>query len=324
MMKAKGALIILIILAFSALAAPIVAPYSYKHQFRSYPAAPPMRIHFFLKTDGGYTFRPHVREIQRTPEGYRETGRICNVHLLSRGKLLSCECPCFLLGSDSLGRDILSRIIYGGRISLSIGIVGVCITAVLGLLFGGIAGYFGGLVDMLIMRLTEVLMSLPSFFLLLSLSVVIPPGLSSAQTFLIIVLILSFIGWAGFARVIRGMVASIRTSDHVVASLAMGAGHIRTLIRHVIPLTLGYTVVVMTLNIPAYILGESALSMLGLGIREPDPSWGNMLAEALNISILADRPWTLAPGAFIVLAVIAFNVIGESLRASLVVKEKGQ
>lgn len=304
----------IIVLGILSIFADFFAPYNYATQFREYPSAPPMRIHLVDKEGGNRVIHIFAYEIKRERGEYVKSPKKCYLKFFRQGKFLSFTCPVFLFGTDSLGRDIFSRILYGGRISLSIGLVGVTATAFLGLLFGSLAGYFGGKTDMVIMRLTEVLMSIPSFFLLLALSVVIPPGISSAQTFLLIVFILSFVGWAGFARVIRGMVASIRTSDYVSASISMGAPLVRTIFYHIVPQTLSYTIVVMTLSIPGYILGESALSMLGLGIREPDASWGNMLSEAMNVSILSQRPWTLLPGLFIFLTVVSFNVLGEYLR----------
>ena len=204
--------------------------------------------------------------------------------------------PLLLLGSDKLGRDIFSRIIHGGRISLSIGVVGVAISFSIGILIGSIAGYAGGWVDNLLMRLVEVEMSLPSFYFLLALAVRIPPHLSSAATFFLIVVLMSFINWAGFARIIRGLVSSLREYEYVTAARALGASRWRILTRHIIPGTFSYTIIAATLSVPAFILGESALSLLGLGIQEPSASWGNLLAEAQNVQNLVRYPWILTPG----------------------------
>jgi peptide/nickel transport system permease protein len=235
----------------------------------------------------------------------------------TRGVLLTTERPqdrFFLLGTDALGRDLWSRIVYGGRVSLTVGIVGVAISFTIGIVVGAVAGYLGGWTDEIVMRATEVLMSLPSFYFLLALAAIIPPSLSSAETFFMIVVIMSFIRWAGFARIIRGMVASIRELEYVQSARALGAGRGRIIARHVVPATFGYTIVAATLSIPGFILGESALSLLGLGIQEPNASWGNLLADAQNVQSIAQFPWILAPGVFIFLTIMSFNFLGDYLR----------
>lgn len=220
----------------------------------------------------------------------------------------------FLFGSDHFGRDVFARILYGGRVSLSIGLIGVAISFSLGLFVGGISGYFGGRVDDILMRLCEVIMSVPGFYLLLALRAVIPLQLSSTQTYLALVGLLSFIGWPGLARVIRGQVLSIRERDFVAAAKAIGASPVRIIVRHIIPNTFSYTIVAATLSIPGYILGESGLSFLGLGIQEPDASWGNMLSAAMSIHALSSFFWILVPGLFIFIAIMSFNLLGDAIR----------
>ncbi|WP_414579220.1 ABC transporter permease [Anabaena sp. CCY 9402-a] len=223
-----------------------------------------------------------------------------------------------LLGTDEQGRDQLSRLLYGGRISLFIGIIGVLFTFPLGLLIGGISGYFGGWTDSVIMRIAEVLMTFPSIYLLVTLGAVLPAGLSSSQRFLLIVLITSVISWAGLARVIRGQVLSIKEREFVQAARAMGGKPIYIIIHHVLPQTATYVVISATLAVPSFIGSEAILSLIGLGIQQPDPSWGNMLSLASNASILVLQPWLIWPPALlIILTVLAFNLLGDGLRDAL-------
>ncbi len=238
----------------------------------------------------------------------------CDLHLLGtvgEGKLN-------LLGTDEQARDQFSRLLHGGRVSLSIGLVGVAISFPLGLFIGGISGYFGGWIDGILMRLVEVIMTIPSLYLLVALAAVLPPGLTSVQRFLLIVVITSFIGWAGLARVIRGQVLSIKEREFVQAAKAMGANPFYIIVRHVLPQTATYVIISATLAIPSYIVAESVLSLIGLGIQQPDPSWGNLLSIATNASILVLQPWLIWPPALlIIVTVLAFNLLGDGLRDAL-------
>ena len=220
----------------------------------------------------------------------------------------------FLFGGDQFGRDVLSRILYGGRISLSVGIIGILISTSIGMLIGGIAGYFGGAIDFGLMRLVELILALPSLYLILVLRQSFGADLSSTQLYLIIILILSFIGWASIARVIRGMVLSIKEQEYVIAAQALGFSRMWIVLKHILPNTLSFVIVTATLSVPFYILGEVALSFLGVGVQEPEASWGNMLQAAQNLRYLTDYWWILTPGVFIFLAVMAWNVFGDGLR----------
>lgn len=223
-----------------------------------------------------------------------------------------------LLGTDEQGRDQLSRLIYGGRISLFVGIVGIIISFPLGMLIGGISGYFGGIVDAILMRLAEVLMTIPGIYLLVTLAAVLPLDLSSAQRFLLIVLITSLISWAGLARVTRGQVLTLKEQEFVQAARAMGARPLYLITRHILPQTASYIIISATLAIPGFIIAESVLSLIGLGIQQPDPSWGNLLSLGTNASILVLHPWLIWPPAgVIILTVLAFNLLGDGLRDAL-------
>ncbi|MEB3232536.1 MAG: ABC transporter permease [Leptolyngbyaceae bacterium] len=226
-----------------------------------------------------------------------------------------------LLGTDEQARDQFSRLVYVSRISLSIGLVGIAIAFPLGMLVGGIAGYFGGIIDAIVMFLIEVIMTIPSMYLLIALAAVfvkLDLNLSSSQRFLLIVIITSFISWTGLARVIRGQVLSIKQRAFVQASRAMGGGHLYTIIRHILPQTATYVIISSTLAVPSFIVAEAVLSLIGLGIQQPDPSWGNMLSLATNASVLVLQPWLVwSPAALIVMTVLSFNLLGDGLRDAL-------
>ncbi|MBI3313467.1 MAG: ABC transporter permease [Candidatus Omnitrophica bacterium] len=234
-----------------------------------------------------------------------------------RSNLISVDSPAriYLLGTDSRGRDLFSRILYGSRISLSIGFLGASLALAVGLLIGALAGYFGGRLDQLLMRLAEFFIMIPGFYFLLALRSVLPPSLGSQQVYALIVVILSLIGWGGIARVVRGMVFSIRENDFIAQAKILGRSHFEIIFRHVLPHTFSYLIVVMSVSVPGYILGESALSVLGLGIRDPDVSWGNLLTESLSIAHITLHPWVLVPGFLIFAVFFCFHAIGDGLMA---------
>jgi peptide/nickel transport system permease protein len=220
----------------------------------------------------------------------------------------------YFLGADKYGQDMASRLIYGARISLSVGLAAIAVTTVLGLAIGGISGYAGGGIDNFIQRLIEVLSAFPQVPLWLAFGAILPPDWSPVSSYFAITLVLSLLAWTGLARVVRGRVLALREEDYATAARLLGASHGRILFRHLLPGVAGHVVVVVALSIPAMILGETSLSFLGLGLRPPVVSWGVLLQDCLNLQTVADYPWLLMPAVFVVVTVLGFNFVGEGLR----------
>lgn len=331
---ARFALIILGLIYLALFLADFIAPYTKDFSDRTMAYVPPSKV-FTIDQNGElskpYTynyireFNPQTLEIEYNldrsqkhyikffsqGEPYKFLGLIpMKRHLVTtdaNGRL-------FLLGTDINGRDVFSRLLFGGRISMTIGFLALFVLFPIGLLYGGISGYFGGKIDMIMMRFAEAVMSIPSFYLLIILASILPSGMTSTQRFLLIVIILALIGWAGFARVVRGMVLSIKNQEYIQAAQSIGASKMRIITKHILPQTTSFVIVAMTLSIPSYILSESGLSFLGLGIQQPDASWGNMLKEAQEFTNILYRPWLLTPGFLIFVSVLAFNLIGDTIR----------
>ena len=274
----------------------------------------PSPIKFFIKGNPYRLFQLKVPLPPKFEEKEIFSGIVLDRHLFGTDGTAYLN----LLGTDEQGRDEFSRLLFGGRISLFIGLVGIVVSFPLGMIIGGISGYFGGWIDAILMRFVEVLMTIPGIYLLVALAAVLPPGLTSAQRFLLIVLITSFIGWSGLARVIRGQVLSIKEQEFVQAAQAMGATPWRIIVRHILPQTATYIIISATLAVPGFIVSESVLSLIGLGIQQPDPSWGNLLSLGTNASILVLQPWLIWPPALlIILTVLCFNLLGDGLRDAL-------
>lgn len=222
--------------------------------------------------------------------------------------------PMFLLGADRLGRDLLSRIFYGSRISLSIGLSGVLLALVLGVVIGGISGYYGGRIDDYIQRVIEVLRSFPTIPLWLALSAAIPATVSDIMVYFCMTLILALIGWTGLARVVRGKFLALREEDYILSAKVAGVPEMRIIRKHLVPAFTSYLIVHVTLAIPGMILAETSLSFLKLGLRPPTISWGVLLQDAQNLTALTMYPWLLFPAAFVIVAVLAYNFVGDGLR----------
>jgi len=302
-----------------AIFADFVCPYAYDDENRDFSYCPPTPVEF---RDHGQWVNPFVFKRSLTFDAIHRRVYVIDptqkypLHFLKGGRLWGVDDPgrFYVWGADARGRDLFSRIWYGARISLSIGLLGVAISFILGLLIGGIAGYYGGWVDASLMQTCEMFMMIPGFYLMLALRAAVPENFNSVQVYISVVVILALIGWASLARIIRGMALSLRERDFVLAAKTLGVPDIVIIFKHILPQTISFSAASLMLTVSSYILAEAGLSMVGLGIQDPIPSWGNLLSDAMAIVPVIFAPWILLPGLFIFITVMCFNVVGDGLR----------
>ena len=326
-------LIVLILMYLVALIPEFLAPAGPETLLASYAYAPPQQLH--LVGEGGFGLHVYDYTSAVDPQtnaiSYAvDPGRRIDVGLFVRGEPyrlfgiipgdihligpVEASRPFFLLGADANGHDLLSRLIYGTRISLSVGLIGVLLAFVLGILLGGLSGYFGGRIDNAIQRLIEFFMSIPTLPLWLALAAALPTSWGPIERYFAITVILAIVAWTGLARVVRGRFLALRSDEFVLAAQLDGNSALRTTLRHMLPSFTSHLIAQLTLSIPGMIIAETSLSFLGLGLAPPAVSWGVLLQAAQNIRAVATAPWLLIPGLAVVIAVLALNFLGDGLR----------
>jgi len=323
---------VLITLYLLAIFPEFIAPYGPTTRFPAHLSEPPVRVHFI---DADQNLRwpfVYARTQLLNPETFKreyteDTSTLYPVKLFMKGEpyklwglipgdlhLFGAEVPLFIFGSDTLGFDLASRIIFGARVSLTIGLVGVFLSFILGITIGGISGYYGGLLDNVIQRVIDFINSIPTLPLWMALSAAVPRDWPVTKTYFAITIVLSIIGWCGLARVVRGKLLALREEDFAMAARASGVGEWRIIIKHLLPSFFSYLIVSITLSVPNMIIGETTLSFLGLGMRPPAVSWGVLLQDAQQLVNVAQRPWLLIPCIFVIVTVLMFNFLGDGLR----------
>jgi peptide/nickel transport system permease protein len=301
----KATIIILLALHAAVVFAGFLSPYDYAEQHRDFSYAPPTPVHF--------SPRPFV--YGTTADFGEDPKRIYPIRFFTNGRLFGVEPGgvVFLVGTDAFGRDVFSRILYGGRISIATGLIATGLALGIGVLWGMAAGFTGGWMDRAMMRGAELFLALPWLYLLLAVRAFLPLHISPAEAFLLMVVIIGSVGWVRPARLVRGLVLSLRERPYVEAARGFGAGPIYLIRRHILPETTGLLVTQATVLIPQYILAEVTLSFLGLGVGEPVPSWGSMLADARQYHTLISHPWMLVPGAATFLLLLGYLLLADCL-----------
>jgi len=324
--------VILVGMYIVAIFADFFAPYDFTEPKPTDRYVPPQKIRLFAPD--GFHLRPFVYGLTveadpLTKEAtYRpDTEKIYEIKFFTRGHsykilgiipanihLIGSDGPMYLLGTDRMGRDLLSRIIHGARVSMTVGLIGVLLSIMIGSILGTASGYAGGMIDTGIQRVIELLSAFPSIPLWMALAAALPPTWSSIQVYIGITIILSLLGWGGLARQVRGKVMSVRDADYVLAAKSAGAGDFYIIRKCLLPSCYGHIIVTATMAIPGMILGETALSFLGLGIRPPMTSWGVLLEEAQRVTVVLQHPWLLLPAIPVIIVVICYNFLGDALR----------